>query len=253
MPSKLIICGAPASGKGTQCQYLRDHFSIVHLSTGDVLRAAVAAGSDVGKKAKAYMDSGQLVPDEVIIGVVKSRLAEPDCVSRGWLLDGFPRTEAQARALQAAGIVPDAVVYLDVPDEVLVERVVGRRLDPVTGRIYHLTFSPPPSDEVAARLTHRSDDTEPKCRVRVENFHKHMGAVEACYTGLIVRVDGTQRKEAVFMALKQKLVPAGGGGTAKATAMDSSVARAEREAAEAAALVEACRRRLYRHQGSSMV
>ena len=129
---RLIICGAPASGKGTQCERIRERYGVVHLSTGDMLRAAVAVGTEVGCEAAAYMDKGALVPDDVIIDVVVERLSQPDCRSRGWLLDGFPRTAAQAAALSAAGIVPDGVLLLDVPDDALVERVVGRRLDPET-------------------------------------------------------------------------------------------------------------------------
>ena len=204
-PPKLIICGAPASGKGTQCEMLRERYGVVHLSTGDMLRAAVADGTEVGKQAKGYMERGELVPDDVIIGIVKDRLAEDDCAKSGWLLDGFPRTEAQARALEAAGIRPDKVLFLDVPDEMLVERVVGRRTDPETGKIYHLTFSPPESDEIAARLTQRADDTEEKVRVRLQAFHEHMGAVEKCYADSLARTDGTRSKEEVFESLQQCL------------------------------------------------
>ena len=133
----IIIAGAPASGKGTQCEIIKEKFGVVHLSTGDMLRAAVAAGTDVGKKAKDYMDSGKLVPDEVIIGIVKDRLDEDDCKTQGWLLDGFPRTQAQAKALEEAGVTADCFLFLDVPDEVLVERVVGRRTDPGESAEYH--------------------------------------------------------------------------------------------------------------------
>uniref|UniRef100_A0A7S4B918 Adenylate kinase active site lid domain-containing protein n=2 Tax=Chrysotila carterae TaxID=13221 RepID=A0A7S4B918_CHRCT len=151
------------------------------------------------------MERGELVPDEVIIGIVKDRLAESDCKENGWLLDGFPRTEEQAKALAAAGIEPTKVLYLQVPDEMLIERVVGRRLDPETGKIYHLKFAPPESDEVAARLTQRSDDTEEKARVRLQAFHKHMSAVESCYIGIISYVDGTKPKTEVFAELQKSL------------------------------------------------
>jgi len=202
---KIIICGAPASGKGTQCEMLKEKYGVVHLSTGDMLRAAVAEGTEVGLKAKNYMESGQLVPDDVIIGIVKDRLAEEDCEKCGWLLDGFPRTEQQAKALSAAGIEPNSVLYLDVPDEMLIERVVGRRSDPETGKIYHLKFNPPPTEEILGRLTQRADDTEEKARVRLENFHKHMGAVEAVYSDLIRKTDGTKPKEEVFKSLQEVL------------------------------------------------
>lgn len=202
---KIIICGAPASGKGTQCEMLKETYGLVHLSTGDMLREAVAAGSDVGVKAKSFMESGQLVPDEVIFGIVKDRLGEEDCQQKGWLLDGFPRTEAQAIALEDVGIKPDKVLYLDVPDDMLIERVVGRRSDPETGKIYHLTFSPPENDEIAARLTQRADDTEEKARVRLDAFHTHMGAVEKCYTEILSKTDGTKPKDEVFKALQKCL------------------------------------------------
>lgn len=190
MPAKIIIAGAPASGKGTQCEFIRSKYKTVHLSTGDILRAAVAAGTDVGLKAKSFMESGQLVPDEVIINLILERLKEQDCVENGWLLDGFPRTHAQALALQEAGVVPDIFVYLDVKDEILVERVTGRRSDPVTGKIYHLTYSPPTEDEVRERLVHRADDTAEALGPRLEAFHDNMTAIAKHYEAVMVTVDG---------------------------------------------------------------
>lgn len=191
-PIKIIIAGAPASGKGTQCEVIKEDFGVVHLSTGDMLRAAVAAQTEVGKSAKEYMDAGKLVPDEVIIGVVKDRLDEDDCSKNGWLLDGFPRTQAQAKALEDAGISADCFLFLNVPDEVLVERVVGRRTDPETGKIYHMTFSPPDDEEVLARLEQRSDDTEEKVVVRLEQFHANVDAVKDSYTDISVVIDGNR-------------------------------------------------------------
>lgn len=129
-PPRLIITGAPASGKGTQCELLVRALHVVHLSTGDMLRQAIRDGTSLGKQAQGYMDGGQLVPDELIVGVVLERLAQPDCKARGWLLDGFPRTEAQAQALLAARTIPDCVLALDVPDDEVVKRIAGRRLDP---------------------------------------------------------------------------------------------------------------------------
>jgi adenylate kinase len=188
----IIIAGAPASGKGTQCEIIKEKFGIVHLSTGDMLRAAVAAGTEVGKKAKDYMDSGKLVPDEVIIGIVKDRLEEEDCKTQGWLLDGFPRTQAQAKALEEAGVTADCFLFLDVPDEILVERVVGRRTDPATGKIYHMTFSPPEDEEVMKRLEQRSDDTEEKIKVRLDQFKTNVEAVKDSYTDIMVTIDGNK-------------------------------------------------------------
>ena len=143
---RLIISGAPASGKGTQCEKIIEEFKVPHLSTGDMLRAAVKAGSPLGKEAKAYMDAGKLVPDSLVINLVKEKLATPECVNGGWLLDGFPRTGEQAKALQQANINPDKVILLDVPDAALIERVTGRRTDPETGTTW------PASSASAARV-----------------------------------------------------------------------------------------------------
>jgi adenylate kinase len=206
---KLIIAGAPASGKGTQCELIKKEYGVVHLSTGDMLRAAVAAGSEVGTAAKEYMDAGKLVPDEVIIGVVNDRLNADDCKANGWLLDGFPRTPAQAEALAAAGIEADCFLFLNVPDDILVERVVGRRTDPETGKIYHMTFSPPEDEEVLARLEQRSDDTEEKVKVRLEQFHSNVEAVKGSYSDIGVEIDGTaspaEVAKAVAAAIKSKV------------------------------------------------
>jgi adenylate kinase len=201
-PLGLIIAGAPASGKGTQCELIKKNYGVTHLSTGDMLRAAVAAGSDVGTKAKEFMDAGKLVPDEVIIGVVKDRLDEEDCKTNGWLLDGFPRTPAQAEALAAAGISADCFLFLNVPDEILVERVVGRRTDPETGKIYHMTFSPPEDEEILARLEQRSDDTEEKVKVRLEQFHANVEAVKGSYSDIGIDIDGTASPAEVAKAVE---------------------------------------------------
>ncbi len=170
-----------------------------------MLRAAVAAGSDVGIKAKDFMDAGKLVPDEVIIGIVKDRLQESDCVESGWLLDGFPRTPAQADALADAGVSADCFIFLDVPDEILVDRVVGRRTDPETGKIYHMTFSPPEDEEVLARLVQRIDDTEEKVKVRLEQFHANVGAVKGVYKDISVEVDGTKKPEEVSVTIVEAI------------------------------------------------
>mmetsp|Transcript_26448 Transcript_26448/g.41500 ORF Transcript_26448/g.41500 Transcript_26448/m.41500 type:complete len:221 (+) Transcript_26448:135-797(+) len=204
-PPRLIIAGAPASGKGTQCEIIKEKYGIIHLSTGDMLRAAVAAGSDVGIEAKDFMDAGKLVPDGVIIGIVKDRLQESDCVKSGWLLDGFPRTPAQAEALADAGVSADCFVFLNVPDDVLVERVVGRRTDPETGKIYHMTFSPPEDEEVLARLEQRSDDTEEKVKVRLEEFRANIDAVKGVYKDISVEVDGANEPEEVSAAIVEAI------------------------------------------------
>lgn len=197
-PLRVIINGAPASGKGTQCALIVAAYGLVHLSTGDMLRAAVAAGSDLGVAAKTFMDAGALVPDSLVIDLVIDRVRKGDCADRGWLLDGFPRTEAQALALDSAGVVPNAVVCLDVEDAMLVERVVGRRLDPESGSIYHVQFNPPPEGEVADRCVQRSDDTEEKARSRLATFHQNSAAIENHYKRFVRHVDGSRSKESVF-------------------------------------------------------
>jgi adenylate kinase len=189
---KLIIAGAPAAGKGTQCEVLKAAFGVVHLSTGDILRKAVADGTPLGKKVKTFMDSGNLVPDELITDLVCNRLKMSDCCNKGWLLDGFPRTSFQADALKSHNIVPDCFILLDVPEAVLVERVIGRRVDPVTGNVYHLTSKPPPNDEaVLKRLVQRSDDTREKIVVRYQDFKRNIDAVKSRFQDKMVRFDGT--------------------------------------------------------------
>ncbi|KAL7690721.1 putative cilia-and flagella-associated protein [Plasmopara halstedii] len=204
-PPRLVIAGPPAGGKGTQCELLVEAFNVLHLSTGDLLRAAVASGSPLGLKAQQFMDSGQLVPDELIVDVVLDRLGQSDCEVRGWLLDGFPRTATQAEALLAAGFCPDAVIALDVPDEEVVRRIAGRRVDPETGKTYHLEFNPPPEEElVLARLVQRSDDTEATIRERLSTFHKHLASVLSAFQSIpgsrgaqIITVNGLQSKHVV--------------------------------------------------------
>jgi adenylate kinase len=202
---KIIIAGAPASGKGTQCEIIKQNFGLVHLSTGDMLRAAVQAKTEVGLKAKEFMDAGKLVTDDIIIGVVKERLSHKDCQEKGWLLDGFPRTKAQADALSSAHINADCFLFLNVPDEALIERVVGRRSDPETGKIYHMKFSPPEDSNIGARLTQRSDDTEEKVKVRLEAFHEHVNSVKGCYTDIAVEINGLAHPGKVSEAISNAL------------------------------------------------
>ncbi|MFS7981913.1 putative adenylate kinase [Helianthus anomalus] len=159
-----MISGAPASGKGTQCEMIVQKFGLVHISTGDLLRSEVAAGSEIGNQAKEYMNSGRLVPDEVVTTMVIGRLSRDDAKEKGWLLDGFPRSFAQAQSLEKMKI-PDIFIALDVPDEILIDRCVGRRLDPETGKIYHIKNFPPETEEVKARLITRADDTEEKAYI----------------------------------------------------------------------------------------
>ena len=136
---KIILLGAPGAVKGTQANVIKDRFGIPQISTGDMLRAAVKAGTEMGKKAKEVMDAGQLVPDDVIIGLVKERIQEPDC-ENGFLFDGFPRTIPQADAMKDAGVPIDAVVDIDVPDEEIIKRMSGRRAHLASGRTYHIVY-----------------------------------------------------------------------------------------------------------------
>lgn len=195
-----MIAGPPAAGKGTQCQRIVEKFGLVHISAGDLLRAEVAAGTPAGAQAKKHMDAGQLVPNSVVVDMVKSRLAQKDAAENGWLLDGYPRSAEQAEAIAAAGVEPDLFLLVDVPDDDLVERVTGRRLDPVTGEIYHLRFRPPPAGdaEVAARLTQRSDDNEEALRARLATHHANVAAVVGYYEGVMVKVDGSGKVDEVF-------------------------------------------------------
>lgn len=194
---RVMIFGAPAAGKGTQCAKIVEKYGLVHISVGDLLRAEVAEGTPAGKKAKEFMDAGDLVPNEVVVEMVKSRLAQDDVQQHGWLLDGYPRSLEQAEAIEAEGIRPDVFLLINVPDDMLVERVTGRRLDPETGDIYHLKFKPPPA-EIVPRLTQRSDDTEDKVRNRLATYHRNLDSVLGMYTDKIVEVQGDKSFEEVF-------------------------------------------------------
>src|SRR6185295_10081990 len=164
---RLILLGPPGAGKGTQAQFIRDKFGIPQISTGDMLRAAVKAGTPLGKQAKQVMDAGQLVSDDIIIGLVKERLKQPDC-KRGYLFDGFPRTIPQAEAMKAASVALDYVLEIDVPDEEIITRMSGRRVHPASGRTYHVKFNPPKAegrDDVSGEpLVQRDDDKEATVR-----------------------------------------------------------------------------------------
>jgi adenylate kinase len=171
---RLILLGGPGAGKGTQANYIKEKYQIPQISTGDMLRAAVKAGSELGKEAKGYMDSGGLVPDEVIIGLVKERIQEPDC-EKGFLFDGFPRTIPQADAMKEAGVPIDAVVDINVPDEEIIKRMSGRRAHLASGRTYHVVFNPPKEegkDDVTGEpLVQRDDDKEETVRNRLDVYH----------------------------------------------------------------------------------
>ena len=171
---RLILLGGPGAGKGTQANHIKDNYQIPQISTGDMLRAAVKAGTELGLKAKSYMDSGGLVPDDVIIGLVKERIKESDC-AKGFLFDGFPRTIPQADAMKEAGVPIDAVVDINVPDEEIIKRMSGRRAHLASGRTYHIMFNPPKEegkDDVTGEpLVQRDDDKEETVRKRLEVYH----------------------------------------------------------------------------------
>ena len=170
---KLILLGAPGAGKGTQATFICQKYGIPQISTGDMLRAAVKAGTPLGLQAKAVMDAGQLVSDELIINLVKDRIAQPDC-AQGFLFDGFPRTIPQADAMKAAGVDLDYVLEIDVPFEAIIERMSGRRSHPASGRTYHVKFNPPKvegKDDVTGEdLVQREDDKEETVKKRLDVY-----------------------------------------------------------------------------------
>ncbi|MBU3015076.1 adenylate kinase [Poseidonibacter lekithochrous] len=206
----LMVFGAPGAGKGTQAKFLIEKYDIPQISTGDILRAAIADKTDMGMEAKNFMDAGKLVPDSTIIGIIKDRLAEDDC-KKGFILDGFPRTLGQAEALKELmakmNISLDKVISLNVPDELIVERITGRRTSKVTGKIYHMKFNPP-TDEKEEDLIQRADDTEETVKQRLSAYHEQTAPLIDFYTnmGVIVELDGTKEVSEVtadmFAALK---------------------------------------------------
>jgi adenylate kinase len=182
---RLILLGAPGAGKGTQASYIKEKFNIPQISTGDMLRAAVKAGTPLGLKAKSFMDSGGLVPDEVIIGLVNERIKDADCKT-GFLLDGFPRTIPQAEAMKQAGIDIDYVVEIDVPDEEIIRRMSGRRMHSASGRCYHVSFNPPKvsgkDDLTGEDLVQRDDDREETVLKRLQVYHDQTEQLLAYYS-----------------------------------------------------------------------
>ncbi|MEO9946170.1 MAG: adenylate kinase [Paraglaciecola sp.] len=182
---RIILLGAPGAGKGTQAQFLMGKFGIPQISTGDMLRAAIKAGTELGLAAKKVMDEGKLVSDELIIGLVKERIAQVDC-ENGFLLDGFPRTIPQADAMKEAGIKVDHVIEFDVDDEVIVERMSGRRVHSGSGRVYHLVYNPPKvegkDDETGEDLAIRPDDQEETVRKRLGIYHEQTKPLVDYYT-----------------------------------------------------------------------
>lgn len=182
---KLILLGAPGAGKGTQAKKIVKEFAIPQISTGDILRRAVADGTPLGKEAKKYMEAGKLVPDELVIGIMKERLHQDDC-SNGFILDGFPRTVEQARALEGFTEI-DAVINIDVDFNSLVERITGRRSCPECGAVYHIKFNPPKVEGICdicgSRLVQREDDREETVRKRLETYTEQTSPLIDYYAG----------------------------------------------------------------------
>jgi adenylate kinase len=199
---RIILLGAPGAGKGTQAGFLTKKYNIPQISTGDMLRAAIKAGTQMGKLAKEAMDAGKLVTDEIIIGLVKDRITEDDC-KNGYLLDGFPRTLAQADAVTNAGIKIDAVIEIDVPDEEIVKRMSGRRAHLASGRTYHIVYNPPKNegkdDITGEELVQRDDDKEAVVLDRLKVYHEQTEPLIDYYKEMSVKdtdltyitVDGT--------------------------------------------------------------
>lgn len=196
---RVILLGPPGAGKGTQAQVITQQFQVPQISTGDMLRAAVKAGTELGVAAKKIMDAGGLVSDEIIIGLVKERLTQPDCVN-GCLFDGFPRTIPQAQALINAGIAIDHVVEISVPDAEIISRLSGRRVHPNSGRVYHIQHNPPKvdgKDDVTGEdLVQRDDDKEDTIKKRLEVYHQQTAQLVGFYQQLAASGDTTAPKYA---------------------------------------------------------
>lgn len=199
-PLGIIIAGPPASGKGTQCANIAKEFGVVHISTGDMLRAAK---EDVGSDIGAIMNNGGLVPDELVVGLVEQRLQKGDVKTRGFLLDGFPRTKAQAVVLKNVGVEIDVVILLEVPDEKLVARVLGRRIDPVTQKTYNVNDDVP--KEVSDRWEQRGDDTEDKLKNRLGEYHKNITPITEEFGEQVRKIDGDMAPADVWKQIQTEL------------------------------------------------
>jgi adenylate kinase len=193
---RLILLGAPGAGKGTQAKFICEKFGIPQISTGDMLRAAVKAGTPLGIEAKKVMDAGGLVSDEIIIGLVKDRLTQADC-AKGYLFDGFPRTIPQAQAMKDAGVPIDYVLEIDVPFDAIIDRMSGRRVHVASGRTYHVTFNPPKvagkDDETGEELIQREDDKEATVRKRLEVYDAQTRPLVEYYSSWANNGDATAK------------------------------------------------------------
>ena len=201
---RLILLGPPGAGKGTQAAYLMEKYNIPQISTGDMLRAAVKDGTDLGLEAKKFMDAGGLVPDTVIIGLVKERINQDDC-SNGFLFDGFPRTIPQANALNDAGVDIDYVIEIDVNDEEIIKRLSGRRVHPESGRTYHVLFNTPKvegiDDVSGEQLVQRDDDKEETIKKRLEVYHEQTELLIGYYSDLAQTLTGHAPKYKKFKGI----------------------------------------------------
>ena len=197
---KLILLGAPGAGKGTQAEIISDHLQVPTISTGNIIREALKSGTEMGLKAKSFMDAGQLVPDEVVIGIIQDRLAEADC-QNGFILDGFPRTIPQAEALDRMGIVIDRVIDIEVADETIARRVSGRRVCPGCGSTYHIDYKQPKVEGVCDRcgdtLVQRKDDMPETVQDRLKVYHDQTEPLKDYYAacGKLVIVEGQEEVE----------------------------------------------------------
>ncbi|MDR9830838.1 adenylate kinase [Vibrio sp. FNV 38] len=212
---RIILLGAPGAGKGTQANFIMEKYGVPQISTGDMLRAAIKAGTELGKQAKAVIDAGQLVSDEIILGLIKERIAQDDC-EKGFLLDGFPRTIPQADGLKEMGVDVDYVIEFDVADSVIVERMAGRRAHLASGRTYHVVYNPPKvegkDDLTGEELVVRNDDKEETVRARLGVYHEQTAPLIEYYgkeaqagNTKYLKFDGTKQVAEVSAELEKAL------------------------------------------------
>jgi adenylate kinase len=209
---KIVVMGAPGCGKGTQCPAMVERYGICHLSTGDMLRAAVANGTDNGKRAKAAMESGALVTDDIVFGIVHDAMKAPECKD-GYIIDGLPRTLEQAKKMEASGIAVDKVISFEVPDEVIIARTSGRWIHRQSGRSYHTLYAPPKvagvDDVTGEPLMQRGDDKEEVVRKRLVTFHQELNPIHEYYKsqGKLALIDGHRKMDAVRATIFTLLDP----------------------------------------------